>query len=166
MMPSRTPLISAISLKRADALHADVLSALHAQCFDKGWSDKSMSQLLRMPGAMALIAELGQVKPVGFIIARIAADDAEILTLAVSQGHRRLKIAQALVIETARLLAEQGARALHIEVASSNAPALKLYEKLGFSQTGKRPSYYARAGGSREDAVTMSRPLPIAPRHG
>lgn len=144
-------------------MHAEVLAALHAQCFDQGWSAESVAELLAMPGALALLAELTPAQPVGFVMVRRAADVSEILTLGVIGRYRRSGIAQELIAEAARMLAEQGARSLHIEVAHSNTAALKLYEKLGFRHTGRRRDYYALKQGGREDAVTMMSLLPIAP---
>lgn len=163
MTQSQMPRTSGMSFIRAEAMHAEVLAALHAQCFDRGWSAESVAELMGMPGALALLAEFTPAQPVGFVMVRRAADVSEILTLGVIGRHRRSGIARELVAEAARILAEQGARSLHIEVAESNRPALKLYEKLGFRHTGRRRDYYALKHGGREDAVTMMSLLPIAP---
>jgi ribosomal-protein-alanine N-acetyltransferase len=158
------PLSSETSLISAEALHADVLASLHAQCFDRGWSSKAMAELLVQPGTLALLAMLKPTYPVGFVMARRAADVSDILTLGVIAPHRRLGIAWYLVTEAAKMLTEQGVRSLHIEVAQSNTPALKLYEALGFRHSGRRRNYYTFAGGNSEDAVTMMSLLPIAPK--
>jgi len=156
--------MSGMSLIRVEAMHANILATLHAQCFDHGWSENSVVELLAMPGTLALLAELTAPQPVGFVMVRRAADVSEILTLGVIERYRRSGIAQKLITEAAGILADEGARSLHIEVAQSNTPALKLYEKLGFLHTGHRRSYYARRQGLSEDALTMMSPLPIAPR--
>lgn len=163
-MRSPMPLSSQTSLIRAEALHADVLAGLHAQCFDPGWTSQSVADLLATPGTLALLAMLKQAQPVGFVMARLAADVSEILTLGVIECHRRSGIARHLLTEAARMLAEQGALTLHIEVARSNTPALNLYDKLGFRHIGRRRNYYARKEGNSEDAVTMMSLLPIAPK--
>jgi [ribosomal protein S18]-alanine N-acetyltransferase len=141
-----------------------VIAELHAECFPPGWSSKAVADLIAMPGAFALLAEAAAGEPVGFLIARCAADEAEILGLGVRSSHRRLGVAAALLTEAAARLVLKGARRLHIEVARSNAGALSAYEKLGFTVTGDRKGYY-QASGRREDALTMMRPLPIAPSH-
>jgi [ribosomal protein S18]-alanine N-acetyltransferase len=158
------PLSSATSLIRAEALHADVLAGLHAQCFDRGWSSKSMAELLAAPATLALLAMLRQAQPLGFVMARRAADVSDILTLGVIEAHRRSGIARHLVTEAAKILAEQGAGTLHIEVAQSNTAAVSLYDSLGFRHTGRRRNYYPLKGGNSEDAVTMMSLLPIAPK--
>jgi ribosomal-protein-alanine N-acetyltransferase len=157
------PRSSKTSLTRAEAPDADVLAGLHAQCFDPSWSSRSVAELLATPGTLALLAILEPAHPVGFVMTRLAADVSEILTLGVTEPHRRLGIARQLVTEAARMLAEEGARTLHIEVAQSNTPALELYGKLGFRHTGRRRNYYSLKDGTTEDAVTMMSLLPIAP---
>jgi tRNA threonylcarbamoyladenosine biosynthesis protein TsaB len=144
--------------------NAEPLAALHAQCFPQGWSAKAIAELMAMPGTVTLMVCSGQGEPLGFVIARSAADESEILTLGVAPSHRRRHLGRMLVEEVARRLATRGARSLHIEVAETNTAALDLYGKLGFTRSGKRRAYYALAGGSREDAVTMTCPLPIAPQ--
>jgi [ribosomal protein S18]-alanine N-acetyltransferase len=163
MTQSQMTLTLGVSFIRAEAVHAEVLAALHAQCFDRGWSVQSIAELMNLPGALALLAELAPAQPVGFVIVLRAADVSEILTLGVIERHRRSGIARELIAEAGRILAEQGARSLHIEVAESNKPAMTLYEKLGFRHTGRRRDYYALRQGGREDAVTMMSLLPIAP---
>jgi ribosomal-protein-alanine N-acetyltransferase len=118
-----------------------------------------------MPGAVALLAQSEGGEPLGFVIARCAADEAEILTMGVVPSRRRCSVAEKLLGEVAGRLSGRGARNLHIEVAESNSAALGLYEKIGFMRSGRRRDYYAAQGGLREDAVTMTRPLPIAPHH-
>jgi tRNA threonylcarbamoyladenosine biosynthesis protein TsaB len=149
----------------AAAHHAKSLAALHARCFAAGWNAKAIAELMAMPGALTLIAQSEQGEALGFIIARSAAGEAEILTLAVAPNHRRRHIAKKLVEKAAERLAKTGARNLYIEVAESNNAARLLYQKLGFLLTGRRQDYYAKPNGGCEDAVTMARPLPIAHQH-
>ena len=153
-----------IEIIEAAGCDAEPLAALHAQCFPQGWSPKVIAGLMAMSGTITLMVCWGPSKPLGFVIARSAADESEILTLAVAPGHRRHRLGQRLVQEVARRLAAGGARTLHIEVSETNTAALDLYGKLGFKRSGKRRGYYASAGGDCEDAITMTCPLPIAPQ--
>jgi ribosomal-protein-alanine N-acetyltransferase len=153
-----------VTVSEATASQANLLAALHAQCFDEGWSSNAITELMAMPGAFALQAHSGE-NLLGFVLARLARDQAEILTICVLPSHRRQHIAEQLMQTAAKRLAHEGALHLYIEVAASNAAALEFYEQLGFLVTGRRPNYYALAGGSREHAITMTRRLPIAPRH-
>jgi Fur family transcriptional regulator, ferric uptake regulator len=134
-----------------------VLAALHAQAFDEPWSEVEMAALLAGLGVCALVAH-GAEGPTGFVLYRIAADEAEILTLATVPAHRRRGVAGALVRGAAEAAARAGARALFLEVAEDNAPALALYDRAGFSCVGRRVGYYAR-GSERADALVLRRDL-------
>jgi ribosomal-protein-alanine N-acetyltransferase len=138
-----------------------VLSALHARSFADGWSGQTLQGLLQSPGVFALAAEAGPVF-LGFILVRVAADEAEILTLAVAPERRRQGAGHALLAAAAAQAAGCGADRMILEVASSNAPARALYRRLGFRQTGLRKAYYRPfAGAPAEDALILAAPLPL-----
>ena len=83
----------------------------------------------------------------------LVADEAEIITVAVSPAHRRQGIARALM-EHMLYLAEDARASVYLEVRASNTPARELYLSLGFAETGVRKNYYT---SPREDAVLMMR---------
>jgi ribosomal-protein-alanine acetyltransferase len=159
---SLPPRSDSIDIRKVSAEDAEDLGNLHALSFDHPWDAESIRELMVMPGALALAAMSHPGKPLGFLLARAAADEAEILTLAVAPRHRRRHIGSRLLAGAADILAAAGARRLHIEVACSNIPATRLYETAGFAISGTRRDYYAKSDGSCEDAVMMSRSLPIA----
>ena len=135
-----------------DAAH---LSALHGQCFDTVWSEDMLAPVLSSPEATTLIAENhGQAG--GFIQARAAADEAEILTLCVLPLLRRHGLGMLLLGGLIADLKSRGVKTLFLEVASSNLAAIGLYRAAGFSETGRRKAYYARAGAPAEDALIMA----------
>lgn len=134
------------------------LAGIHAEAFDTPWDEASLSALLVSPGVL-LVAEDD-----GFILIRVAADEAEILTLAVRPAARRGGLGGRLVAEAIVRAAALGAERMFLEVAEGNAAARALYACTGFAEAGRRRGYYARADGSREDALVLSlnfsRPLP------
>nr|MDQ2860173.1 ribosomal protein S18-alanine N-acetyltransferase [Pseudomonadota bacterium] len=95
---------------------------------------------------------------VGFIVCRVAADEAEILTLATNPRHRRRGVARALLETVTREADARGVASLFLEVAADNAAALALYTKAGFVAVGVRRGYYPR-GVAAFDAVIMRRDL-------
>ena len=109
-----------------------------------------MAELLAMPGVYGLIADED-----GFIIARVAADEAEVITLAVLPHSRRRGIARQLLDAAIRIGAEAGADHMILEVAEPNAAARALYGAMDFHQVGRRRRYYA--DGS--DALVLKRSL-------
>jgi [ribosomal protein S18]-alanine N-acetyltransferase len=78
----------------------------------------------------------------GFIISRLAADEAEILSVAVAASARGRGIAGKLLDLHMRRLAGLGVGAIFLEVGNDNAPALRLYAAAGFAEVGRRGGYY------------------------
>lgn len=124
-----------------------IVAALHALCFDDGWSEVAMAEILAMPGCFGALAQAGN-QPVGFVIVLAVGMDAEILTLGVIPEFRRRGIAGRLLTWATGQLSGAGCQRLLLEVAEDNVAARALYEKLGFSEIGRRPSYYRRSAGT------------------
>lgn len=135
---------------------AAVLADLHARAFSKAWSDKDIAKILENPATIGLAAHEPQV--VGFILAWVAAGDAEILTVAIAPEERRRGIASALVNATLAAALVRGAAAVHLDVAADNAAACALYAKQGFAEVGRRRGYYTTEAGAI-DAIVMRRAL-------
>ena len=133
---------------------AGEMAALHAAAFESPWGEAEIAALLRGPGGMAFAADGG------FILIRVAADEAEVLTLAVAPEARRRGAGRALVREGVAAARAAGAEAMFLEVASDNAAALALYAGEGFAEVGRRRGYYARGRGQAADALVLRRALP------
>src|SRR5690606_7715865 len=104
----------------------------------------------------------GAAPPVGFVLARLAAGEGEILTVAVARAHRRQGLGWRLMAAVLRELHGQRAEALFLEVDEANAPAIALYRRPAPSAGGKRPRYYASAQGparGKSGALVMRRDL-------
>lgn len=123
----------------AEAAAAPALAALHAAAFPEGerWGADAIRLMLEMPGAFGLHLP-GQ----GFVLARVAADEAEILTLAVVPGARRQGHGGALLAAAMAGAAARGAAAMFLEVSERNAAARALYAAAGFAEAGRRRRYY------------------------
>jgi len=132
-----------------------VLAAIHADCFDAPWDAAAFSQLLSMPGTFGLIGKDG-AQAVGMILARIAGEDCEVLTVAVLLEARRRGIGGVLLDQAAQRGARLGAQRQVLEVGVGNGPALRLYARIGFMRCGERPGYYSGTGG---DACILARPI-------
>jgi tRNA threonylcarbamoyladenosine biosynthesis protein TsaB len=146
------------TVRRASASQAQVLSALHAECFDNAWSAPEFAKLMAMPGATTYLALEGD-EPLAFLLARQAADEAEILTIGTRPFARRRGIAKKLMSHLTHEMHAAGLTRLFIEVAADNGAARALYEGEGFTMTGKRQAYYEKPGGRREDAIVMMKAL-------
>ena len=136
------------------------LASLHALCFAKGWTAQSIGQLLRTPGAFALLAEAGG-SACGFILIRVAADEAEILSIGVVPRARRLGTGRRLVSAGAAKARDMGAVTLFLEVARENEAARALYAAGGFTEAGLRRGYYRGPEGGADDALVLRANLPL-----
>jgi ribosomal-protein-alanine N-acetyltransferase len=133
---------------RATKVHVTTLAAIHAAAFPPGeaWGADAIGLQQALPGAFGLIDERG-----GMLLGRIAAEEAEVLTLAVMPAACRQGIATCLLRETKALVVSRAGAALFLEVATSNAAALALYRREGFVEVGRRRRYYANGS----DALVM-----------
>jgi ribosomal-protein-alanine N-acetyltransferase len=147
-----------MKLRFASEEDAEALETVHAKAFDNAWTAADIARLMQILGGFSLIAE-DHDGVVGFILARVMADDGEILTLAVAPWARRRGVASALVEAAALEAGRRKARTLFLEVAADNEAALALYERLGFDRAGLRRAYYARRGAPAADAFVLRRPL-------
>lgn len=128
------------------------LAALHAASFDRPWDRAAFADFL----AQSHVRAFGTAQ--GFILLQKIDDAcAEILTLAVHPQARRFGLATRLIDHAARHL---GVDRILLEVAAPNQAARRLYEKLGFKESGRRLAYYKNADGSRSDAVLMQGDFP------
>jgi ribosomal-protein-alanine N-acetyltransferase len=154
-----------MSLRPATAADCELLAMLHRACFDDAWSAVSFHALLTSPGVAALVASRG-AEPAGFILWRVVADEAEILSLGVAPSARRQGLARRLVMAAASAAFENGSQSLFLEVEAGNRAACALYSGLGFAEAGRRLSYYKKPDGTAADALTLKAALPLAQRMG
>lgn len=111
-----------------------------------------------MDGSL-LIGAFSDSRPVGFAVFRCVLDEAELITLAVDPEHQGKSIASKLLKWSDAQLMQQDISSVFLEVRTDNAPAIRLYETVGFQSRSVRKGYYKVAGGSRVDAVIYSRVL-------
>ncbi len=144
------------AIRNASSADLDTLARLHRACFAESWSAQEFARLLAIPGTFALLAGEGT----GFVLARVAADEAEILSLGVSPESRHRGLGRALVGAAAERAFGHGAHTLFLEVSVNNGNARALYASLGFAEAGRRRAYYNEAG-QMADALTLRSPLPL-----
>jgi ribosomal-protein-alanine N-acetyltransferase len=137
---------------------AAALAPLHAASFNRGWSEQEFEQLLADRSVVADRATIGR-KTVGFIVSRIAADEAEILSVAVTRACRGRGIGAKLLTLNLRRLAGRGVRSVFLEVDEDNASARRLYARAGFREVGRREGYYGAPSGARAAALVLRRNL-------
>lgn len=137
----------------------DQLEDIHAHSFAAPWSADEQAALNEHAGVQTFVARRGSAtasrRPIGFITVRRAADEAEILTMAVLPRHRKAGVGRMLLDAALRYLYAERVTEVFLEVDPANAPARALYASAGFEIVGERPDYYATGDGARQKALTM-----------
>jgi ribosomal-protein-alanine N-acetyltransferase len=143
-----------MTVRRFDPAQDDLeaLALLHAARFTDAWDGPALAALLATPGTFAFH------DADGFVLARSAGGEAEILTLAVAPSARGKGIGRTLMRMAAEEAARLGAGAMFLEVGTDNGAALALYGTLGFQRVGRRNAYYG-AG----NAWVLKAALPLSP---
>jgi [ribosomal protein S18]-alanine N-acetyltransferase len=143
MMSFVTRLLSRPAPKISEARERDAaaIAALHAASFQRGWGEDEFHQLLIDRAVVAHRAMIGRAM-VGFIVSRMAAGEAEILSVAIAPAWRGRGFARPLLELHLRRLAGLGVRAVFLEMDQNNEPACRLYRNAGFSEVGSRKGYY------------------------
>jgi [ribosomal protein S18]-alanine N-acetyltransferase len=147
-----TPDLSPVSIA-----HADVLAGLHQQCFEDAWDHCAMAGLLASPGVIGLAGGFDRGGgPQGFALARLASDEAEILSIGVLPVARAQGLGRTMLAALLAQLRLAGATVVFLEVATGNTAARALYQRLGFRAAGLRKGYYSRPGQAPEDAMILT----------
>lgn len=137
--------------KPMTAEHVAQVAELEKLCFSTPWSEKSVAGELTNPLALWIVA-LDHDRVVGYVGSQSVLGEADMMNIAVSPEYRRQGIANTLVKALISQLAANEVHSLTLEVRASNAPAITLYDKLGFTQVGRRPNYYS---APKEDALIL-----------
>ena len=138
-------------LEKMNASHVAQVAQLETICFSDPWSEKSIASELENKLSCWLVAvENGNVT--GYIGSQTVCGETDMMNVAVHPDHRRKGIAETLILSLVEQLKMVKSHCLTLEVRASNAPAIALYEKLGFSEIGRRKNYYRNP---REDALIL-----------
>ena len=133
---------------------AAAIAQLQAASFGRGWGEDEVYRLL-VDSAVVAHRTLSGRSLVGFVMSRMAADEAEILSIAIAPARRGRGLSRPLLDYHLRSLAGLGVLAVFLEVDEHNAPARRLYDGAGFREVGRRDGYYA--GGAA--ALVLRRDL-------
>lgn len=138
--------------------HSERLAEIHAGAFARPWAAHEFELFLTDRAIRIDGLFLGRSRaPSGFAVARLVLDEAEILSVALARAVRGRGHSRTLLAYHVQALAHAGIARIHLEVEEGNLPALALYRRLGFRQSGIRPGYYARPDGTRATAMSMTR---------
>ena len=137
-------------MKHEDLPH---VHAIEKQCFSTPWQLSSFEYEIDNIDAILKVAVF-HVHIVGYVCIRSLLDITHVLDLAVKHDVRRMGIGSLLLVsamqEHRRM--KPGVKSLTLEVRESNIAAIKLYEKFGFDEVGRRRNYFKKP---HEDAIIM-----------
>ena len=134
--------------------HLDDLAQLESMAFSRPWSYDALAEELQNPLAGFFVAEdVETERSLGYIGMHHILDEGLIANIVVHPGYRRLGIGTRLVNEVIEYAKKHDIRRLTLEVRASNAPAIALYENMGFKKEGVRRGFY---DSPKEDGLIYS----------
>ena len=145
-------------IREAVLADVEVIANLQAANFDKAWPAGDVAKLLRNSCTSALIAHFDRT-PVGYVMSRVAADEAEILSIAVNASSRCRGLGCAMMTVLEGRLRDLDCRDLFLEVDATNVAAIAFYASCGCSCVGMRRNYYKSPCGQPRDAIVMRRSI-------
>jgi ribosomal-protein-alanine N-acetyltransferase len=142
----RPPEFEIVEMTTADTVEC---ATLHSDRFRRAWSADEIHALLVQKPVYGFVARRTDTAGAlgGFVLARMAAAEAEILTIAVRLRHERKALGWRLMRAAIREAHDRGTEEMFLEVDETNAAALGLYRTLGFRKVGERKAYYDAASG-------------------
>ena len=140
--------MNGIDIRFITRLDLDSVANLEILCFSDPWSRESLTRLLEMPNG-GFVAVLNR-QFAGYIGFLGVLDELEITNVATHPDFRRRKVGYGLVHTLLRYAKMNRYRRVTLEVRASNAPAIALYESLGFTPCGRRKNFYSHP---REDGI-------------
>ena len=145
-------------IEPANPRDAARLAQLHGLSFHRGWGEAEFEVMLTERNTLVHRLRLGR-KIAGFAVSRWAADEAELLSIAIDATQRGRGLSRNLLLTHLGHLAGRGVRKVFLEVEENNQPARHLYESAGFEVVGRRERYYQQPGGEQLNALLMRRDL-------
>ena len=150
---------SRVVIEEGGILDLDAVMRVMEDSFDpafgEAWTAPQCAGLLPMPGVWLSLARLdGEVA--GFALGRVVVREAELLLLAVKRDSQKRGVGETLLSDFVRTARRRGADDLHLEVRQGNH-AIKLYDRAGFQEVGRRRNYYHGRDGQVYDALTLAK---------
>ncbi len=132
----------------------DAVVAVEQRAYAHAWSRTNFLDALHS-GYQAQVL-LSDDEVLGYFVAMKGVDEVHLLNITVAVEHQGQGLARLMLDALALWTRSQGLDWLWLEVRVSNAPAIRVYERHGFSRVGLRKDYYPASHGERESAIVMS----------
>lgn len=148
---------SGVSIRPAAVTDIQSVAEIERASFGDPWSEAAFRALYGMRGAIFLVAGRSETYSIaGYVIARVVADQSEILNLAVAPLERRRGLGGELLDAGLAAVRTAGAQEVFLEVRESNSGAFALYTSRGFAALSRRRKYYRNPV---EDALLLRRTI-------
>ncbi|MBM4194510.1 MAG: ribosomal-protein-alanine N-acetyltransferase [Gemmatimonadetes bacterium] len=152
---------AAVRVRAATADDLDAVARIEFASFADPWSRAAFLECLVGGTSQLMVAAPPSASPVGYVVVRVAADEAEIANLAVAASARRTGIGATLLDAALASARARRCAAVFLEVRESNRAARMLYAARGFREVGRRTGYYRHPD---EDALILRADLTDALR--
>ena len=149
-----------MTLREMQVDDIDAVMEIEKDLFPDPWTAEGFLTFLMRDDAVFIVIEENrkQKEILAYAGALLVLDECDITNVAVRRDRQKEGIGGFLMEGMSRLLSERGIRKIHLEVRSSNASAIRLYERKGFVRDGLRKGYYT---GPVEDAILMTKELEV-----
>ncbi|MBQ3434485.1 MAG: ribosomal protein S18-alanine N-acetyltransferase [Selenomonadaceae bacterium] len=137
-----------ITVKEATLTDVAEIVKIEQACFSTPWTEQGISESIENENTHLYIA-LADGTVAGYMGVQIFSGEGYVTNVATLPEYRRKGVAKALI---ERVLQNE-MDFLTLEVRESNAPAIALYESIGFERVGVRPHFYRNPD---ENAVLMT----------
>lgn len=131
------------------------VSKMEEKYFSQPWGEESIKHYLDNGLMLFIIAKDGD-KVCGYVAVMCVLDEGNLVSIAVDEHYRRMKIATEMLDIVYEELRNSEVTSINLEVRQSNEPAIRLYEKEGFQQSGRRKAFYEKP---KEDAILLLKQL-------
>lgn len=132
----------------------DAVVAVEQQAYAHAWSRTNFLDALHSGYHVQVL--LAEDEVLGYFVAMKGVDEAHLLNITVAAEHRGQGLARLMLDALALWTRSQSLDWLWLEARVSNVPAIRLYQRYGFSRVGLRKDYYPASNGERESAIVMS----------
>jgi len=155
MAVSRDNLLHFVAMTDRDV---PIVAEIERRNYEFPWSEKIFADCVTS-GYQCILLHLG-IKPMGYGILQIGADEAHILNLCIDKPFQRQGYARRLLDNLVDIARSHRVQMMFLEVRPSNPRAVELYLLAGFNEIGTRRGYYDASDG-REDALVMARSIAV-----
>lgn len=143
---------STVKIKQISKKDASCVAKIEEECFSTPFSEDDILGYIDNPIWNFFVAKSGD-SVVGYISFTKIIDECQIVNVAVSETARKMGVGTLLIENLLDFCHQNSVNKLFLEVRESNVPAIKLYEKFGFSVVGVSKNHYSMP---TENALLMN----------